>query len=662
MAAVALIRFSQGARVGAAGQALVVEEAGGQFFVENGGDNTDVKSWRIELLYGPPGSASERPPGAPSVLGEDANGSIPSAPYLPEINFPGCYRCRLTVYTESNFTGVADVDIRNVATLTPNNAIILPPFQKLPDPLPLEGTGQPGQKPDEMNFEGQPWGWSGPDYDHPVYGQQFAQYRLVNAALQLVDTGGGGGGGDVTGAANVGGGTGDVFRDKAGTILNFRSLVGVNGATVQTVGDTIEFDPGTAAGQFRYLVGPPTSNAPYNSIQAAHDAIALAAEGPAAIPVLPGTYVENVTISYPGTSIHGLSSWAPGVTVLQGDLTYTTLAAGARHGLSELQILGNLAVGGIHDILVLAREVEVQGTGGGTPAVSLTNTNGGARLLTQYFRALVPDGSAAAVSLTGSCGFHISGGDSLMQRGTDPLGASAPAYVQNGPSTISILEGVRILGSMEVTGAITSCELRSGVSVYTLLSVPCFNLVGLAGPVFITGHLFANVGGGGNLVTPASNPLFFSSSVVSAPGTVFDTGMSNQLPIDGIIFDSSGDGSKALADDGLYYAFAAKPLQQLLDAPGTASVGGWTLVLVETLDANWTGAGAPRYVNLPTGGSAGDIVEVKDSQNNAAAAPIHVRAAGGAGTIDLLPEVVIAIDGGTYRFVKGAVGEVWTQH
>lgn len=58
----------------------------------------------------------------------------------------------------------------------------------------------------------------------------------------------GGAVGAVTDGANVGvpPGTGEVFRDKTGTILNFRTLVGVNGATVTTVGDNVEIDGGGA--------------------------------------------------------------------------------------------------------------------------------------------------------------------------------------------------------------------------------------------------------------------------------------------------------------------------------------------------------------------------------------------------------------------------------
>lgn len=54
------------------------------------------------------------------------------------------------------------------------------------------------------------------------------------------------GGGDITGAQNVGAppGTGLIYRDESGGIISLRSIVGVNGATVTTVGDNVIVDGG----------------------------------------------------------------------------------------------------------------------------------------------------------------------------------------------------------------------------------------------------------------------------------------------------------------------------------------------------------------------------------------------------------------------------------
>lgn len=47
---------------------------------------------------------------------------------------------------------------------------------------------------------------------------------------------------DVTGAANVGAGTGLSFRDKIAHVLNFRTILAGSGMTVTIIGDTIQLD------------------------------------------------------------------------------------------------------------------------------------------------------------------------------------------------------------------------------------------------------------------------------------------------------------------------------------------------------------------------------------------------------------------------------------
>lgn len=160
MAAVALIKFTQGATVGAPGEALV--GVAGSVTV-NASNTTDIVQWIIELLYAPPGSALETLPGNPVILGQ-ASSNTPSASFVPDI--PGCYRIRLTV---QDSLGAQDVDIRNFAIPLSNQGFIIAPYQRLPDPLPVSpgvptgvtGVTGPGPKPDEMNFGGQPYGWAG---------------------------------------------------------------------------------------------------------------------------------------------------------------------------------------------------------------------------------------------------------------------------------------------------------------------------------------------------------------------------------------------------------------------------------------------------------------------------------------------------------------------
>lgn len=155
MAVTALIKFTQGPNTDAAGRAVKGTLADGAVTITNG-DNTDVARWKIELLYNPPGSALGAVPGTSVVLAQ-AVSPTPSANFTPDVGDGQCYRVKLTVWDAA---GAYDVDIRNFGI--PNGrGFITPPYQKLPEPLPLLGTGEAGEKPDELNFGGQAYGWLG---------------------------------------------------------------------------------------------------------------------------------------------------------------------------------------------------------------------------------------------------------------------------------------------------------------------------------------------------------------------------------------------------------------------------------------------------------------------------------------------------------------------
>ena len=169
MAATALIRFVQSILVGPNGQALI-GTIGVTVTVENS-DNTDVAEWLIELLYVEPNSIlGPIPPGTPVILGQAIN-NTPSATFDPDVS--GSYRVRLTVW---DALGTPNVDIRVFSVPLPGHGIILPPYQKRPDPLPLPGSGNPAAKPEEMNFDDQPYGWCGDD-----------SHQLLNQTLIRLD-------------------------------------------------------------------------------------------------------------------------------------------------------------------------------------------------------------------------------------------------------------------------------------------------------------------------------------------------------------------------------------------------------------------------------------------------------------------------------------------
>lgn len=145
MAATALIVLDQGGP-GPAGQAFEGTLAGGAVTVTND-DDTDVSTFTFTMLDVPPGSAV--------ATGVMATGAPPStASFTPDV--PGSYRVQLEVTDGTT----PDVDIRCFGVRNARG-VIIPPYQRNPDPKPLPGSGLPGAKPDEQNYGGQARGWAG---------------------------------------------------------------------------------------------------------------------------------------------------------------------------------------------------------------------------------------------------------------------------------------------------------------------------------------------------------------------------------------------------------------------------------------------------------------------------------------------------------------------
>ncbi len=201
MAATALVKFIQGALVGTPGVALA-GVGSVQVSVENDSP-TSVASWKIDLLYVPPGSAV-----VPGTLAA-ADGAAPFANFTPDL-VPGCYRIMLTVYESVGQTGVSNVDIRNFV-VPDASGFVYPPYQQLPPKLPVTGSGIIGEKPDELNLLGQPFGWDG-------VGNEGLLLDFMKQTSALIFSGGASGGGgwvrvvdiDVQGSGTV---SGQVYND-----------------------------------------------------------------------------------------------------------------------------------------------------------------------------------------------------------------------------------------------------------------------------------------------------------------------------------------------------------------------------------------------------------------------------------------------------------------
>lgn len=157
MPASALLKFTQGATVGADGQALIGVLT--TSVALSNVNNASVASWQIDLVYVDPVSSIDI--AVPYAFNNAS--STPAANFAPDVR--RSYRWVLKVWSVPNRVGTPDdVDIR-VFTVRETNGAIIPPSQLWPLPLPDPRSGIVGAKPNEMNFGGQLDGWHGTGTD-----------------------------------------------------------------------------------------------------------------------------------------------------------------------------------------------------------------------------------------------------------------------------------------------------------------------------------------------------------------------------------------------------------------------------------------------------------------------------------------------------------------
>ena len=173
MALNASIRFTQDGVTKPAGEAMVVQP--GLPVTVEVADVTDIVSWRIQLAHVEPGSSLGTPaPGAPVLFGEDALGaSAPVVSFTPDV--PGSYRIVATIWDEANFSGASDRDIRN-AIVPLEDGLLIPPQQFSPPQI-LDGS-----KPDELNVDGQPYGFAGTT-SQPFMSELFRRLSRLDKGL-----------------------------------------------------------------------------------------------------------------------------------------------------------------------------------------------------------------------------------------------------------------------------------------------------------------------------------------------------------------------------------------------------------------------------------------------------------------------------------------------
>lgn len=182
MAAVALLKFTQ-ATQGTAGNGIAMVGVMGQVVTITNASNTDVQSWQIDLVYADPDSSIDI--AIPYAFSD--NGSTPTATFTPDRR--RSFRWQLKVWAVINRAGSpSDTDIR-VFTVREVNGLIITPAQIYPTPLPDPRTGAPGNKPNEMNFDGQPDGWAGTSNNDGLLNDTLTKVLNRSTHVRYVDNG-----------------------------------------------------------------------------------------------------------------------------------------------------------------------------------------------------------------------------------------------------------------------------------------------------------------------------------------------------------------------------------------------------------------------------------------------------------------------------------------
>lgn len=178
--AAALIKFSQVTQ-GTGGNGLAFVGVLGQLVTVSNSDNTGVASWQIDLVYSDPSSSVT--PATPFAFNN--NGSNPSATFTPDVS--RSFRFVLKVWSVTGRAGDPDdTDIR-VFTVKEGNAIIIPPSQIWPRPLPPPPSGETGNKPNELNFGGQPDGWAGSGTSDGLLNDTLTKVLFASPQIKYVE-------------------------------------------------------------------------------------------------------------------------------------------------------------------------------------------------------------------------------------------------------------------------------------------------------------------------------------------------------------------------------------------------------------------------------------------------------------------------------------------
>lgn len=207
-------------------------------------------------------------------------------------------------------------------------------------------------------------------------------------------------------------------------------------------------------GRFRYMVGPASSLAQYQSVS---DAITAATNDgatvadPAIVVILPGTYVGDVTLRA-GVNLRGLTGMGA-LTTIQGNVTFTPAAGGAQQlALGEINIEGKLLFNGTESGQLYLDTVRARSDAAGG-VVEVSNSNAASRVVARSLQAVATLATIAALAVSTASSstpvVEVTGGDSRFSNDVD---VDVPVVALSGDGSLAMVGG-QILGRTVIDGS-----------------------------------------------------------------------------------------------------------------------------------------------------------------------------------------------------------------
>jgi len=297
------------------------------------------------------------------------------------------------------------------------------------------------------------------------------------------------------------------------------------------------------ASKFRFVVDAEGANGTFTTIQAAVTAAELTSN-PEVVLIVPGTYVEDVTIAGNNISLHGFTSAANDVTVIQGQLIINTNVGTSQMSLFGLHVIGSIFVG--NSTLHLWFE-NLTVTGTGLP-LNFTLTNPGSSVFLRNVSVETSSDASEAASFTV---VTLDCENCVFRRNGD-LGSNLEAVRVTSIAGDVMFRNCKFHGHVDLTTSTSPISIEGGATEITITGTAAAIDASskVTGSITLTTAVIST-GSGGTVYNGPSN-LFNYANLTIVPPTTFSTAIGTDFGINSIPIKNDGTGGLFLADNGEY--------------------------------------------------------------------------------------------------------------